>query len=475
MEHVHEGGAAALRSVPDEAVGLVTEPEMPVAAVVGAGPAGLMAADVLRSAGYVVHVFDRMASVGRKFLMAGRGGLNLTHSEPESVFLTRYNEGGCSLAPMLARFGAAEVRSWAASLGIETFVGTSGRVFPVGMKAAPLLRAWLHRLQDPQLGPVVKFHGRHRWIGWADGGGLVFDTPNGDVLVQPDATVLALGGGSWSRLGSDGHWVAGLQAEGVAVAPLLPSNCGFDVRAGWSDVFRQKFAGVPLKTVGLAWRPALSARVGPSSEDGVSPEVPSVTVRRGDCVVTETGLEGGLIYAASSCLRGEIARAGHAVVTLDLLPDWTPERVALAVGTPRGSRSLSSHLKSKLGLTGVKLGLLYEQLSKADMHNTQVLSAAIKSLPVALVAARPVDEAISTAGGVCFDAMTPGLMLSAKSGVFCAGEMVDWDAPTGGYLLTACLATGRWAGASAVEYLATQAASPVVAVVPEKTPHSVVL
>lgn len=449
MDRVRANGATLPHLVPD---GISGEEERAVVAVIGAGPAGLMAADVLRSAGYAVCVFDRMSSVGRKFLMAGRGGLNLTHAEPEPVFVTRYTQGGASLAPLLAHFGAAHVRSWAADLGIETFVGTSGRVFPVEMKAAPLLRAWLRRLQDPQFGLPVAFHLRHRWVGWAAGGELVFEAPGGEVLVRPAATVLALGGGSWSRLGSDGRWVPGLRVEGVEVAPLLPSNCGFDVQAGWSDVFRQKFAGSPLKTIGMAWRLASAAPV--AAAQALSTYAPLLPMRRGECVVTATGLEGGLVYAASSDLRSDISQSGQAVLILDLLPDWTSDRVLQAVGAPRGSRSLSSHLKSKLGLDGVKLGLLHELVSREDMRNPRVLAAAIKSLPVTLVATRPIDEAISTAGGVCFDAMTPELMLMAKSGVFCAGEMLDWDAPTGGYLLTACLATGHWAGKSAVAYLA---------------------
>jgi uncharacterized flavoprotein (TIGR03862 family) len=385
-------------------------------------------------------------------LLAGRGGLNLTHSEGDVGFMARFSAGGAALAPMLAQFGAGEVRAWASSLGIETFVGTSGRVFPVGMKAAPLLRAWLHRLRDPDLGPAVVFHARHAWQGWNEEGALVFDAPGGAVSVQPGVTVLALGGGSWSRLGSDGAWVSRLRGQGVEVSPLEPSNCGFDALGGWSDVFLSKFAGVPLKTIGLTVRSALSD-AGDGSMLGGAAASTVCFERRGECVVTATGLEGSLIYAASSQLREQIRTTGQVVVELDLLPDWSAERVRLAVSAPRGSRSLSSHLKSKLSLDGVKLGLLYEKLTKADMHQPGVLAAAIKSLPVVLGATRPMDEAISTAGGVSFGAMTPELMLSVKPGVFCAGEMVDWDAPTGGYLLTACLSTGRWAGLSAANYL----------------------
>lgn len=430
-----------------------------VAVVIGAGPAGLMAADELRAAGHQVHVYDQMATAGRKFLLAGRGGLNLTHSEGEASFMARFSAGGTALAPMLAQFGGQEVRAWASSLGIETFVGTSGRIFPVGMKAAPLLRAWLHRLRDSNLGPAVVFHARHAWRGWDDDGALAFDAPSGKVSVCPGVTVLALGGGSWSRLGSDGAWVSHLQGQGVQVAPLEPSNCGFDALGGWSQVFRDKYAGVPLKTIGLTLRSVLPEGDAHAVADEAA-AAPVCFERRGECVVTATGLEGSLIYAASSPLRDEIRRVGQVVVELDLLPDWSAERVRLAVSTPRGSRSLSSHLKSKLGLDGVKLGLLYEKLTKADMHQPAVLASAIKSLQVVLGATRPIDEAISTAGGVRFEAMTPELMLSGKPGVFCAGEMLDWDAPTGGYLLTACLSSGRWAGLSAARYLSREGAAP---------------
>lgn len=427
-------------------------------AVVGAGPAGLMAADVLAAQGLRVHVFDRMPSAGRKFLLAGRGGLNLTHSEPMSLFMARYGDSTQAVAPMLTAFDNQAVCAWATSLGIDTFVGTSGRVFPSDMKAAPLLRAWLHRLRHPATGPGVVFHHRCCWQGWTDAGALLFDTPRGPVAVQARATVLALGGASWSRLGSDGAWVKPLTAVGVDVAPLAASNCGFDVEGGWSVYFQEKYAGLPLKSVALQVPAQPVAPVGSAGGEGAVSLAPSASVspwfeRRGECVVTATGLEGSVVYAASMAIRRAIHAQGHALIHMDLLPDWPLEKVLAAVSAPKGSRSLSSHLKSRLKLDGVKMGLLHEQLTPESMRNPQALATAIKALPVTLSRARPMDEAISTAGGVRFEAMTPDAMLLARPGVFCAGEMLDWDAPTGGYLLTACLATGRWAGLAAARYL----------------------
>lgn len=413
-------------------------------AVVGGGPAGLMAADVLAAAGYRVHLFDRMPSVGRKFLLAGRGGLNLTHSEPMPNWAGRLGERAKVLAPMLDDFGNQHVCEWASSLGVETFVGTSGRVFPIDMKAAPLLRTWLHRLRHPTSGYAVQFHPRHHWTGWTDVGELRFETPQGEVLFQSLATVLALGGASWSRLGSDGAWVQPLGEAGVDIAPLKPSNCGFDVAGGWTPHFQGKFAGQPLKSVSLS----ISSVTGAHGGD-------VVFSRRGECVITQTGLEGSVVYAASAMLRDQIAVSGQAEMRLDLLPDWSLERVIAAVSAPRGSRSLSSHLKSRLSLDGVKLGLLYEQLDAQAMRQPQTLAQAIKALPIMLASPRPLDEVISTAGGVRFEAIDDQGMLRARAGVFCAGEMLDWEAPTGGYLLTTCLSLGRWAGHSAVRYLAT--------------------
>ena len=409
--------------------------------VVGGGPAGLMAADVLSRSGVEVHVYDSSPSVGRKFLLAGKGGLNLTHSEPVDIFASRYGARRQQIETLLQGFDGGQVREWALALGVDTFVGTSGRVFPADMKAAPLLRAWLHRLRHAPVGVDVQFHMRHRWTGWSadtvEGTQLNFDTPNGPVQVHADAVVLALGGGSWARLGSNGAWVPWLQARGVAVAPLLPSNCGFDAQNGWSDHFSSRFAGQPFKSVAIHFTTSL----------GVSFQ------RKGEFVATATGVEGSLIYAASSLLRDEIIRNGQATFNLDLLPDMSAEKVLSEVRHPRGSRSLSSHLKSRMNLEGIKAAMLHELLTKEQMNDPMQLATAIKSLPITLVAARPIDEAISTAGGVLFEAVDANLMLEQLPGVFCAGEMLDWEAPTGGYLMTASFASGKKAGEGVLAYL----------------------
>jgi uncharacterized flavoprotein (TIGR03862 family) len=416
-----------------------------VVAIVGAGPAGLMAADTLQAGGVQVHVFDAMPSVGRKFLLAGIGGLNLTHSEPLAGFLARYAAREHALAPYLHDFGPDAVRAWAGELGMATFVGTSGRVFPKDMKAAPLLRAWLHRLRAGGEGrPPVQFHMRHRWLGWADDGAtLRFERPEGEHAFAADATVLALGGASWSRLGSDGAWVPLLAARGLAIAPLRASNCGFDVaptgpdRSGWSDHLRERFAGEPVKPVAITAADAAGV----------------VHRQQGEFVVTATGIEGSLVYAFSAGLREQVAAQGQATLTLDLLPQHTLEQVRTETRRPRGTRSLSTHLKSRLHLHGVKMGLLHELLSPAQLNDPDVLAGFIKALPVLVSAPRPIDEAISTAGGVAFQSLDAGLMATAVPGLFVAGEMLDWEAPTGGYLLTACLATGRAAGLGAARWL----------------------
>lgn len=406
----------------------------PVVAVIGGGPAGLMAAEVLSASGAQAHVYDAMPSVGRKFLLAGRGGLNLTHSEPFDVFMSRFGERRAQLEPMLAQFGPQQVREWAAGLGVETFVGTSGRVFPTDMKAAPLLRAWLQRLRAAG----VQFHMRHRWLGGerVDAAALRFATAAGEVAVQADAAVLALGGASWARLGSDGAWAPWLEACGVGIAPLLPANCGFD-GAGWSEHFSSRFAGQPFKSVAISFTDSQGHRF----------------ARKGEFVATATGIEGSLIYAASALLRDEITANGGATLLLDLLPDRSAEQVLAAVKHPRGARSLSSHLKSRLGLEGIKAGVLHEALSREAMQDPEQLAATIKAVPLRLVAARPIDEAISTAGGVRFDALDEQLMASALPGVFVAGEMLDWEAPTGGYLLTASMASGAAAARGAIQRL----------------------
>ena len=396
------------------------------AAVIGGGPAGLMAAETLARSGVEVDVYDAMPSLGRKFLQAGVGGLNLTHAEAEAAFLSRYGGRREALAPHLARFGAAALRAWAEALGIETFVGSSGRVFPREMKAAPLLRAWLKRLRASG----VTLHMRHRWQGWDATGRLVFATPDGGRAVAADVTVLALGGGSWARLGSDGSWMGLLSARGVELAPLKPSNCGFEV--AWSDHFRQRHAGQPVKPVS-AWL-----------EDG--------TPQQGEFIVTERGIEGGLIYGLSSPLREAIAVRGSVTLYLDLAPNRDVLRLSQDLSKPRGAQSMSNHLRKQAGIEGVKAGLLREVLG-VELLEAGKLAASIKELPLKLTAARPLDEAISTAGGVRFEALDADLMLRELPGIFCAGEMLDWEAPTGGYLLTACFATGRAAGEGAARWL----------------------
>ncbi len=401
-------------------------------AIIGGGPAGLMAAETLSQGGAQVDLFDSMPSVGRKFLLAGRGGLNLTHAEPLEAFLGRFAARRPALEPIVGAFDAQAVRDWAQSLGIDTFVGTSSRVFPTDLKAAPLLRAWLHRLR--QAG--VQFHMRHRWQGWTDEGALRLATPQGEITFQADTTVLALGGASWARLGSDGAWVPLLAARGVDLSPLQPANCGFHVqptgpdRTGWSAHLRSRFAGQPVKPVALSFTD-LSGRT---------------ERRQGEFVLTEHGVEGSLIYAFSAGLRDMIRSQGQATFYLDLLPAHRPEQVLAEVSHPRGPRSLSTHLKSRLNLQGLKMALLHEVLTPQQLSDPAQLAQAIKALPLTVCAPRPIDEAISTAGGVAFEALDERLMLRQLPGVFCAGEMLDWEAPTGGYLLTACLATGRRAG-----------------------------
>jgi uncharacterized flavoprotein (TIGR03862 family) len=406
--------------------------------VIGAGPAGLMAAEALAAGGAPVDVYEAMPSAGRKFLLAGKGGLNLTHSEPLEPFLARYGARRMQMTPLLERFGPRALRAWAEGLGIETFVGSSGRVFPKDLKAAPLLRAWLQRLRASG----VRLHSRHRWTGWHEGA-LRFDRAEGERLVVADAAVLALGGASWPRLGSDAAWVPLLQQHGIDIAPLVPSNCGFDVApaqtaaAGWSAHFRARHAGQPIKPVRLAF----------TADDGSRFE------RQGEFVVTDTGIEGSLVYAASAAIRDAIAAHGAATIRLDLLPDRSAAQVQAELARPRGRRTLATHLRSRLGMGGVKVGLLHELLPRAVLDDPAGLAAAIKSLPLRLGAPRPVQEAISSAGGVRFQALDARLMLRALPGVFCAGEMLDWEAPTGGYLLNGCLASGRVAGEGALDWL----------------------
>ena len=406
--------------------------------IIGGGPAGLMAAEVISAQGVQVDIYDSMPSLGRKFLMAGKGGLNITHSEPFESFVSRYGKRRANLEPLLNVFGPGEIREWASGLGIETFVGTSGRVFPVGMKASPLLRAWLKRLNDSG----VTFHPRHKWTGFlipaqdavlaaGDGGlSLLFNSADGDITVNADAVVLALGGGSWARLGSDGAWTAWLRDAGAEVEPLRPSNCGFDV--AWTSYFRERFEGHPIKSVALSFGPFH---------------------QQGEFIVTKDGVEGSLIYAASSLLRDEIEARGQAVMMLDLAPDRSHEWLVERLSRSRGSRSMASHLEKTVNIKGIKVGLLREFVLKDDFWNLQPLAHFIKNLPIPLIATRPLDEAISSAGGVTFESLDEHLMLRAMPGVFCAGEMLDWEAPTGGYLITACMASGYAAGHGVLKWL----------------------
>ena len=429
-----------------------TPPSPPRVIVIGGGPAGLMAAERLAAGGVQVDLFDAMPSVGRKFLLAGKGGLNLTHNEAPEAFAARYGARREVLASMLHSFGPNALRAWAQGLGVSTFVGSSGRVFPSDLKAAPLLRAWLHRLRASG----VRLHMRHCWVGWDGGGGgggvpaarqrLRFIAPTGELSADADAVVLALGGGSWARLGSDGAWLPLLAQQGIAVAPLRPSNCGFDmgristgghVQPGWTDHFRSRFAGHPVKNAAMS----------------VQTPGGRTLVQAGEFMVTETGVEGSLVYALSATLRDTLAMAGHATIHVDLQPGRSADFVHAEVARPRGSRSLATHLKSRLGIDGVRAALLHELLPRDVIADAPRLAAAIKALPLTLIAARPIDEAISSAGGVCFEAMDGHLMLRDRPGVFCAGEMLDWEAPTGGYLLTACFASGAAAAAGALQHL----------------------
>ena len=404
-------------------------------AIIGGGPAGLMAAEALASAIAAVDplevaIFDAMPSVGRKFLMAGKGGMNITHAEALPEFKSRYGARATQLSPLLDAFGPEQLRAWIHGLGIETFVGTSGRVFPTDMKAAPLLRAWMHRLREQG----VHFHVRHRWLGWTADGALRFVTPAGEVDLRADAVILAVGGGSWAKLGSDGRWVPLLAERGVPVVPLRPANCGFDVT--WSSYFSERFAGHPVK-----------------------PVVASVNERRqqGEFNITASGIEGGLIYALSAPLRDALASTGQAKLMLDLAPGRSQERLTAELFRPQGRDSLANHLRRRVGIEGVKAALLRELCPPEALTVAGTLAAAIKALPLPVVAPRPLDEAISSAGGVSFAALDAGLMLRDLPGVFCAGEMLDWEAPTGGYLLTACLSSGRAAGLAVAAWLRAMA------------------
>ena len=410
----------------------VTSPsQRPLIAVIGGGPAGLMAAEQLARTGRRVALYDAMPSVGRKFLLAGVGGMNITHSEPAEAFAGRYREAAPWVGQWLQQLDGPALREWIHGLGIDTFVGSSGRVFPADMKAAPLLRAWLKRLRDSG----VQLHTRHRWQGWDAQQQLLFATPEGQQQVEVAAVVLALGGGSWTRLGSDGSWVPLLRERGVAVRDLLPANCGFT--ANWSEHLRQRFAGQPLKQV-------IASVTGC---DGQQHQ------RRGECIVTADGLEGSLIYALSAPLRELIQQQGYAELQLDLAPDRSHSQLASLLAQPRKGQSLSSILRKRAGLDAVKSALLHECLDKSQLADPEQLTGGIKGLTIRLLATRPLDEAISSAGGVMAQALDERLMLKAIPGVFCAGEMLDWEAPTGGYLLTACFASGLVAARGVIDWL----------------------
>jgi uncharacterized flavoprotein (TIGR03862 family) len=400
-------------------------------AVIGAGPAGLMAAEALSAAGVRVTVYDRMPSAGRKFLMAGRGGLNLTHSEDLPAFLGRYGAAAPGLRAAIEAFPPSAVRAWCEGLGQETFVGTSGRVFPKSLKASPLLRAWLRRLAAANVG----FAFRHRWIGWDASGGLQFDAPGGRVSVNADAAVLALGGASWPRLGSDGGWIDALTRAGVAIAPLRPANCGFI--ANWSDIFRDRFEGQPLKRIELTFHGRRA---------------------RGEAIITRGGLEGGAVYALSAALREAIAASGEAVLHIALRPDLSAAELQQRLAAPRGKQSLSTFLRKAVNLSPPAIGLLNEAAASASLRLASLDAASLGSLinavPVRLTGTASIDRAISTAGGISFAELDEHFMLSLRPGTFAAGEMLDWEAPTGGYLLQASFATGAAAARGALAWLA---------------------
>ncbi len=401
-------------------------------AVIGGGPAGLMAAETIRTAGHAVDLYEAKGSPGRKFLIAGKGGLNLTHSDPRPLFDSRYRERAIEVGNWLDDFDADALRDWARGFGVDTYVGSSGRVFPVDRKAAPLLRGWVRRLKDNG----VQFHVQHRWLGWDADGALRFATPEGETMARADATVLALGGGSWPELGSDGAWTGTLAARGIDIAPLQPANCGFDV--DWTPFFSQRHAGAPLKPVIAHW----------TDLDG------QPRALQGECVVTTTGIEGSLVYAIAADLRDSLARDGQVRLHLDLVPGLSHEKLLEKLARPRQGRSFGEHLRRQAGVDGVKAALLFEVLGReAGQHPPEDIARTLKYLQLDLLRPRPMAETISTAGGVRLEALDQRLMLRQLPGIFCAGEMLDWEAPTGGYLLTACFASGLRAGRGVLDWL----------------------
>ena len=402
-------------------------------AIIGAGPAGLMAAEVLAQGGAQVIVYDAMPSAGRKFLMAGRGGLNLTHSEAMPQFLARYGDAIPYLKTAIEAFPPRALRDWSAALGQSTFVGSSGRVFPQAFKASPLLRAWLRRLDS--LG--VQFAFRHRWNGWDCDGKLSFQTPEGSRAVDADAAVLALGGASWPRLGSDGSWVETLAAKGIAISKFQPANCGFTI--AWSDVFRDRFQGQPLKSIALSF---------------------GDQVVRGEAMITAAGIEGSAIYALSATLREAVIKSGQATLHVALRPDVNASDLAARLTAPRGKQSFSNWLRKTAHLPSASIGLLQEAAfaSGASLSSLSAVELAgrINAVPINLAGVAPIASAISTAGGIVFDEFDEGFMLRRLPGVFAAGEMLDWEAPTGGYLLQASFATGAAAGRGTLNWLRSQ-------------------
>jgi uncharacterized flavoprotein (TIGR03862 family) len=404
--------------------------------IVGGGPSGLSAAEQLSAQGFKVTIYDRMPSVGRKFLLAGRGGLNLTHSEPLPSFLERYGHDRLKLSPFIEARDSDSVQQWSRDLGEETFVGSSGRVFPRSFKASPLLRAWLRRLADQ--GVVVKTG--HRWMGWADTGALMFETAGGPVSVSPKATLLALGGASWPRLGSDGSWVSIFESNGIGISALHPANCGFAI--AWSPLLKERFAGTPLKRIALS--------------------IAGKTIR-GEAMITDEGIEGGAVYALSGLIREQVIASGSAALSLDLRPDLSLEQIIAKLDEERGPKSeqrskrgndsFSNVLRKRLALSPVAIALLREVERNLTTLRAPRLAALIKTLPLEITGFRPIDRAISTAGGVRWDELDDRLMIKKRRSVFCCGEMLDWDAPTGGYLLQGCFATGHGAALGIQHYL----------------------
>jgi hypothetical protein len=401
----------------------------PNVAIIGAGPAGLMAAEILSDAGYAVSLYEAMPSPARKFLMAGKSGLNITNMREGEAFTSRFPSVAPMLKTALGEFGPAAIAEWMRALGVEATIGPTGRVFPVQMKASPLLRAWLARLQSHG----VQLHTRYRWAGWSDDFNMIFDTPEGPISVQSDAQIFALGGGSWKRLGSDGSWPSVFAERGIHTEPFRPSNCGFIV--DWSDRVRTEFVGTPVKNVAVRFGDQTS---------------------REEFVVTDRGVESGAIFTLSLAVRDGLENNGKATLEIDLAPDLSEEALVSRLKQDRGKQSLSNHLRKAANLKGVKRALLLEFGGLDVSNEPERLARLIKCLPIPLAKPFPLDEAISTAGGVSFDVLDDQFMVKEQPGMFCAGEMLDWDAPTGGYLLTACMATGRAAGMGAVRWLRSQ-------------------